>query len=79
MEITVKSFMELCNETLDELQVRTPIQTIQSEVKSKSWSLELVYCVHDGKKKDGFGHGIVSYRRRYNKLKKTIEAMLGKI
>ena len=38
----------------------------------------LVHCVHDGKKKDSFGYGIVSYGRRYNKLKKTMEAMLGK-
>ena len=50
MGITVKSFMELCDETLDDLQVQTLIQTIQSEVKSKIWSLELVYCVHNGEK-----------------------------
>ena len=66
--ISVKSSMEFCDETLDDLQVRTLIQTIQNEVKSKIWSLELVYCVHDGKKKYSFGHGIVSYGRRYNKL-----------
>ena len=38
-----------------------------------------MYCVHDGKKKYSFGHGIVSYGRRYNKLKKAMETMLGKI
>ena len=37
-----------------------------------------MYCVHDGKKKDDFWHGIVSYERRYNKLKKMMEVMLGK-
>ena len=37
-----------------------------------------MYCVHDGKKKDTSGHGIVSYGRRYNKLKKAMEAMFGK-
>ena len=61
MGISVKSFMELCDETLNDLQVRTLIHAIQSEVKSKIWSLEMVYCVHDGKKEDSFGHGIVLY------------------
>ena len=70
MGITVKRFMELYDETLDDLQVQILIHTIQSEVKSKIWTLELVYCVHDGKKKDSFGHDIVSYGRRYNKLKR---------
>ena len=54
-----KSFIDLCNETLDEIQLQTLVQSIQSKVKSKIWSLELEYCVHDGKKKHGFGHGIV--------------------
>ena len=35
MGITVKRFMDFCDETLDDLQVQTLIQTIQSEIKSK--------------------------------------------
>ena len=58
MGISVKSFMELCDESLDDLQVRTLIQIIQTEAKAKIWSLELVYCVYGGKKKDSFRHGI---------------------
>ena len=61
MGISVKSFMELCDETLNDLQVRTLIHNIQNDVKAKIWSLEMVYDVHDGKKKDTNGHGIVSY------------------
>ena len=37
-----------------------------------------MHCVHNRKKKDSFGRGIASYGRRYNKLKKATEAMLGK-
>ena len=59
--ITSKNFIDLCDKTLDEMQLQTLVQTIQSEVKSKIWSLELQHYVHDGKKKDGYGHGIVLY------------------
>ena len=36
------------------------------------------YNVHNGKKKDTNGHGINSYDRRFNKLKKAMKEMLAK-
>ena len=77
MGISVKNFMDLFDETLNDLQVQTLIHNIQIDVKAKIWSLEMQYNVHDGKKKDSNGHGIVSYGRRFNKLKKAMEKMLG--
>ena len=77
MGISSPHFIQLCDETLNDLQVRTLIHDIETDVKMKMWSLELQYNVHDGKKKDTNGHGINGYGRRFNTLKKAMEAILG--
>ena len=77
MGISNTHFMELCDDTLTDLEVRTLVHHIETNVKAKVWSLEMQYNVHNGKKKDTNGHGISLYGRRFNKLKKAMEAMLG--
>ena len=75
--ISSTHFMELCDGTLTDLEVRTLVHNIKTDVKAKIWSLEMQYNVHDGKKKDTNGHGINAYGRRFNNLKKAMEAILG--
>ena len=78
MGISNANFMKLCDSTLTDVEVRTLVHHIEMDVKAKVWSLEMEYNVHDGKKRDTNGHGISSYGRRYNNLKKAMEEMLGK-
>ena len=74
--ITIKQFVELCDETLDEKAVRVLVSEIGEEVKAKMGSLEVVYLIRDKDKKDASGHGVSAYGRRFKVLKTAMSVQL---
>ena len=76
MGITVKQFVELCGETLDKKAVRVLVMEIGGEIKAKMGSLEVVYMIRNKGKKDGSGHGVSTYGRRFKILKTAMSVQL---